>query len=275
VSDNMIANAIDSIKNLATSGIKPAYLDEEASIPYVVIPQGYKVEGLGGLVYHKFNQHPHRKAQTVTLNTPGSFAGYFADQKQDHSRIFGNVDTAQFTAIIDYHEPGEGPANWCEHRAILTLRHSREWKIWTAASGKKMSQVEMAEFLEDNSIDIVNPSGAAMLEIASTLQARSEVAFESATRLQDGQTQFTYREEIKGTAGAGKMSVPDSFTIKVSVFDGMPPVEIVARLRYRISSSKLVIWFDLLRADRMRDTAFQEVADYIVETCGPLYMGSV
>jgi uncharacterized protein YfdQ (DUF2303 family) len=147
----------------------------------------------------------------------------------------------------------------------LMLRHSEEWKTWTGHNGqpRKMTQMEFAEFIEDNTPDIVNPRAADMLEMARTLQAKADVDFSSAIRTNNGQVQLKYTENVKGTYGAGNVEIPEEFTISIPVYVGSPRVTIRARLRYRLNSGKIAIWYDLLRADAVERDAFMATLEEI------------
>ncbi len=135
-------------------------------------------------------------------------------------------------------------------------------------NGKREAQMEFAEFIEDNAPDIVEPDSATMLEVARDLSAKTDVDFASAIRLQNGQVQFKYSEQIKGTYGSGNLDVPERFTISIPVHIGSERVGITARLRYRIASGKLTFWYDLLRADMIERNAFLAVRKAIGDTLG-------
>jgi hypothetical protein len=99
--------------------------------------------------------------------------------------------------------------------------------------------------------------------MARTLQAKTDVDFSSAVRLNNGQVQLKYTEQIKGTYGNGNVDIPEEFTIAIPVYVGTPRVTIRARLRYRLVSGKLSIWYDLLRPSEVERNAFIGVLDTI------------
>jgi uncharacterized protein YfdQ (DUF2303 family) len=180
--------------------------------------------------------------------------------------VFFDEPQALFTAILDYHDDQPG---WCQHRAVYQLPRTPEWNTWTAHNRKSMSQADFAEFIENNTPDIREPDGATLLDMVKTLQAKKAVQFESSVRLDNGQVEFVYVEDIKGTVTKGKVDVPSEFKIGIPPFRGEAPFAITARLRYRIGDDKrLVLWYDLLRPHKVAETVGEEIAERIREATG-------
>ena len=108
-----------------------------------------------------------------------------------------------------------------------------------------------------------------MLEISRTLEAKKKVNFASAIRLDNGQNQFTYEEEISGTAQKGQLQIPEEFTIGIPVLEGGASYAVDARLRYRIAEGgKLTMWFELIRAHKVVENAAAEVWSQIEAETG-------
>jgi uncharacterized protein YfdQ (DUF2303 family) len=122
-----------------------------------------------------------------------------------------------------------------------------------------MNQQQFAQFIEDNLPDIHKPEGAEMLEISRTLEAKKNVNFLSHTRLRDGTVDFTFEEKIEATANKGKIVIPEIFEIFIPVYTGSNEIFVEARLRYRLESGKLSIWYELIRPHKILDDAFQKV----------------
>jgi len=224
---------------------------------------------------------PDRKRGVFTVYTAESFNEYFNRHKVTSpenaaSLVFADGKlTNPGQAVIGVLNPHalDKPA-WHDHRVVLSLRPSREWETWTGANRKSMPQATFAEFIENNSVDIVRPEGAAILEMVTSFQAKRNVDFKQATRLQNGDVQLQYEDTTTATAGAkGNLEVPEKFTILIPIFDGDQPVEIEARFRYRISEGKLFLFFDLLRPENKRDEAFAAIVEEITTGTGakPLY----
>jgi uncharacterized protein YfdQ (DUF2303 family) len=130
-----------------------------------------------------------------------------------------------------------------------------------------MDQATFAEFVEENVRDIVvpddtptAPSAADMLEISRTLEAKKNISFRQGTRLDNGQVQLTYNEEIDGRAGeTGQLNIPEQFFIGVKPFLGGDAFCVPARFRYRIVDSRLQMWFELVRPEKVLEEAYNAV----------------
>jgi uncharacterized protein YfdQ (DUF2303 family) len=232
-------------------------------VPAVLVPDGYSLQALPTDV--SLAERPARIKANVQVYEEDSFIKYFSDYRDVNSRIFADERSGIVLGILDYHEDdnaGEKTPRprWCCHRVELGLGKSEEWTLWTSQNTKRMSQEEFARFLEDNSPDLLSPDPAAMIEMARSMSARSEINVESAVRTNKGAT-FRYNEVVKaGALGpAGEFTVPDEFTIKIPVYVGGEPTPIRARLRYQIGSGKLTMWYDLWRFKQVERASFKHV----------------
>ena len=188
----------------------------------------------------------------------------------------GGVDVAELVAAPAMPAPATDAgalARWGDHRVVLALESSPEWARWTGNAGKDLPQVQFAEFLEENAPDVVVPAAAAkapnsaqMLDVALTLQAKTEVAFSSGVRLSNGQAQLQYHEVINATAGAdGKLEVPERFYLSLRPFVGVSAYLVEARLRYRISGGKLTFRYDLARLHRVIEDVCKDTVQQLSE----------
>lgn len=239
----------------------------------VLVPDGYTVEDLTGLA-EKYLPAPRRKRASVTLHDAESFCGYYKNHKSPASVVFADTQTCEFKAILDYHGMGEQPAGWREHQAGFVLMTTPEWNTWTGSHHKGMSQMDFAEFVENNAPDFKNPPAAAMLDIAKDLKVKNDVTFNSGVKVSNGQQQLTFTEQLKATMGGGNVEVPERFTIRVVAYVGTAPVELEALLRIRVKEGKLTIWYDLLRAHKVKEEAFSNAVKQISAGCGkPVLLG--
>lgn len=237
-------------------------------IPYAVIPQDSKIESLEKFLHNDYAERPHRKKGTVSVLDAASFIEYYSLFSDEHSRVFADETKSQVLAVLDYHGIGDNAPRWGQHRVRLDLRHSEEWITWCGSNGQahKMNQLDFAELIEDNAPDIKEPNAATMLEMARTLQAKTDIDFSSAIRTSNGQVQLKYNEIIKGTYGSGNVEIPEEFVILIPVYVGAPRVSIRGRLRYRLASGKLSIWYDLLRPEEHKRAAFLHTLSQIKDS---------
>jgi uncharacterized protein YfdQ (DUF2303 family) len=212
-----------------------------------------------------------------------SFIKYFNDFSDDQSRIFAEEKTAKIfaeektakiLAILDYHSAIDLAA-WCQHQATLQLQKSEEWTLWNAHDKRLKSHEDFVQFIEDNLPDITNPAGAVMLEMVRTLTASAEISCESALRTNAG-FKVHFNEVVKGTAGpAHDVEIPEKFTVSIPVYIGSPKVDLTARLRYRLASGKLTLWYDLYRAAAVERAAFASVRDIVAAATETVVLNGV
>ena len=209
---------------------------------------------------------PVRKKGSTTLNDAESFVAVVLDQKSDDTRLFSTINPPTFTAVFNHHAAAAG---WGDHKAKYNAPLAPEWKAWTGIDGKKMNQVEIAQFIENNLVDVAEPEGATLLEICRTLEAKKKVTFASSIRLSDGNNQFTFSEEVQGSAQQGQLSIPEVFVIGVPVFENGEKWRVDVRLRYRIEEGgRLVMWVELVRPHKVIEEAVKELRARIAEGTG-------
>lgn len=229
--------------------------------PVIVLERNQTIEDLERLL-----PAPTRIHESITLTEVRSFIDYWQSYADDSSVIFADLEGKKFRAVFDYHTPGE-PA-WGDHTATLSCRLSTEWKVWAEKNTKPFDQASFAEFIEMNALDIVSPDSAEMVQIALTLQAKTDIDFKSGVRLQNGQIQIAYQENIKGTAGEnGQLQIPEKFELGIRVFQGGEKYKVEAYLRYRIREGKLAFFYQLIRPERILEDAFELVKKQVAEGC--------
>ena len=249
---------IEDVKALAALAQKAPALVPVTSEPvhFIAVPNDCKLESLASF---QFAAVPQRKKTTVTLLDVASFVRYYNDFHDANSQIFAVPDNLSFTAYLDYHNMGDGPPRFLEHRAALTCKTSREWNVWNGANNKQMDQTEFALFLEEHVSSISDPPAGAMLDVARFLKAKKDVEFSSDVNLANGQIQFKYHETIQGQIRGGEDEVPEAFTLHFAVFLGGPEHDITARLRWRINADKkLLFWYTLVNAKKILEAGFNE-----------------
>lgn len=209
---------------------------------------------------------PRRTVRSVVVEDVPSLLGYLtlhgdADRPPE---VWANRAEGEVLGVLD--PPlGDEPA-WCSHTVVLRLKPTPEWGEWVAASGKLMSQDEFAELVEDRVADIVDPTGAEMLELAQSFHATSKVAFESSSFLADGRRGLEFRETVDAKAGrTGQIQVPAVFHLALRPWEGVTAFKVTARLRYRIESGRLRIGYKLVDPDGILRVAFDDVVDDVRE----------
>lgn len=227
---------------------------------------------------------PVRIRQAVKVLDAKTFIDYVNRFADTASAVFCNGPEGRtFTAVLDYHQPDQ--PSWATHKATYQCPTTVEWGNWRKADRTKLAQADFAEFIEENVKDIVQPEGnpaaptaADMLEISRTLEAKKNISFRQGTRLDNGQVQLTYNEQIDGRAGeTGQLNIPEQFFIGIRPFLGGDAFCIPARFRYRITEGRLVMWFELVRPDKVLEEAYNAVREQIKTAIGdvPLYEATI
>ena len=216
------------------------------------------------------------------LNDAESFIAVVNDQKGENTRLFSTINPPTFTAVFNHVAETAG---WGDHQAKYNAPLSPEWMAWTKVNKTPKNQLEMAMFLESNMVDVAyiakaaasegkpaepgSPDGATLLEICRTLEAKKKVNFKSSVRLSDGSTEFSYDEDVSGTATKGKLAIPDQFSIGVPVFENGEKYRVDVRFRYRIADGgQLAMWLELVREHKVIEDAVKQLRAQIAEKTG-------
>lgn len=242
-----VSNLTDAAAGIQKFDYFPDGDDNQGTeLPYALVPEGYKVQALADLIFHPHRERPSRIEQDQTFATAASFIAYINRFKQPGSIVTANIEGLKFGAVLDYHDAPDQP-RWCRHRAALTLKLSSAAETWLCNNRKAMTQVEFAEFIEDNAGDMEDAAG--MVEVARNITATKSATFKTATNLSNGSVAFNWTEETSGHIENGRVSIPQMFTINIPVFRGEPSVQIPVRFRYRIDEGKLRLLYVINRPE--------------------------
>jgi uncharacterized protein YfdQ (DUF2303 family) len=232
--------------------------------PIIVFPRGESVKSLAHLMA------PTRKKAKVTVHDYQSFIAYVKKHREPgRTALFAVVtETAGvFTAVLDYHEENTeiiGKPQYGDHVCVLEMRHTPEWVRWVNNSGTPKSQVDMAQFLEDNRLDIKEPEAAKIIEIAKTFEATQGVSFKGAVRLQNGDRRLDYNVQTGARAGeAGNLEIPERIELSLPIYVNGPEYGISAWFRYSIDNGVLRLRYELIRPHKFIELALAEAGNAI------------
>jgi len=246
---------------------------DDDHVQAIIVPAGAELE-LPDL--ERRRDRPARIRGTVQLHDGDSFAAYIDRHTTDHTQWYVDTRTKRLVAVLNDHAAvaDEGHAGWRDHRAVYQLRTTPEWDAWANLSGQKMAQAELAEHIEDNRADIVDPPAADLLELVQHFQATNNATFNKAIRLDSGEIQVTYNEDIQARGGRdGQLTIPEHFTLALAPFQGCELIEVTAQLRYRVAGGLLAIGYQLLRVERILADALNDIVAKVAEATGiaPLF----
>ena len=250
---------------LATASASPVDIDGHH---FVMVPPNYTAKNITEEV-EKAQDHPSRKRGTVQLKDIASLIAYAKDQScSGTGYIYADPDTRTVTAVFNDHRHLDF-AGWRDHKASYKAEYTPEFQKWLGKNGVSMTQTEFAEFVEDNFADITEPAAQHMLDMATTIQAKTDINFGSAKRLDNGQVQLQYTETIDARAGAnGALSIPKEFTLGLRIFKNGGGYKHKARLKYRLNAGAIKFWYELDRPERSIEDAFGGYVEVLTEQSG-------
>lgn len=278
----------DGVTELLANGVlaKPITFTPDAGGPVraasALVPDGYRIEHLP---WERVRERPFAKRAERNFADLDSLVAYVQKHVEPGAtEVYvtpgGTGWHAFVEAVIDEHSTDA--AGWGDHRASVHLPQSVQLRTWVAKNDTYLDQIAFAEFIEANVADIIEPEAAELLEVVSSLQATNKVAFSSAVRLDNGQVQVKYHEDISATAGReSTLEIPQEFKIAVPVFEFGTRYAVKARLRYRVREQKLVLAYVLERLDDIVRNALATGDDSVLATLRarfgdtvPVYLGS-
>lgn len=221
---------------------------------HAIVPKDYRLEDISKSV-EKSQLTPRRQSGTAQLKDLASLIQYCVDQDMGLvGYIYADPDSRKCTAVFNDQRGGMG---WRDFRAEFKAEYTPEFQKWLTKDRQQFGQTEFAEFIEDNMADITEPAASAMLEMATTIQAKTDINFSSAKRLQNGQVQLGYTESIDARAGAnGAMEIPKEFALGLRIFKNGDGYKLKARLKYRLNSGSVKFWYEFDRVERAIEDAF-------------------
>jgi uncharacterized protein YfdQ (DUF2303 family) len=252
------------------------FVEQINGVPFLISPAGngeWKNEAHLTLL-----PAPLRKKGTLQIHEVESYISMTKKHGSlGNSSIYIDVDyaTSHVVATTVFNDHDESSAGWQDHKAVFKPKFSAEWNIWIKFNKQKLSQVDLAQFLETNISDIAQidgskmPSGSDILTFVSQLEEKRTVKYGSAVNLQNGMVQIEFIEEgDKGTSS--KLELFKEFAIGIRPFFDGTPYQLKAFLRYRIerNTGEIIFWFELQRADRVLEDACKEVIANIKDKTG-------
>lgn len=265
--ESLTVEFVDKLSQLAHS----ARTLDKGQIHAIPVPDDHTLRVFD---LHDTDDEPVRQRGWTVLRSPVSFVTFVKEKLADAgvvslgpSRLYADADDALVACI--FNDDG-----WRDHGASVSLRLSRPWTEWCGIDGRLMEQDEFAEFLDNHRPDVSSPTGADLLEIVQTLQVHKDAHYSKASRLSNGEVQFTYNESVDGKAGRDQQTViPSDVVLSIPVFEGAEPVDVPGFFRYKLRAGKLHVGIKLLNPDRIRDAHFEAIVDTVGNEVGlaPLF----
>jgi uncharacterized protein YfdQ (DUF2303 family) len=263
----------------------------------LLVPKGMEVQSVKRFL-DEVRTEPERRKGTAMHRELTSFIEHFNRFADDDSAIFASPDPRQprLLAVLDYHrKTSDGAPQFGEHRSIYEPPLSEEWKAWTSTNGNVMSQSDFAQFLEDRISDVIQPgvvnedhalaefanlvggtfaSPSKLIELSRGLAVNVEERVKQAVNLSSGAISVQY-EAVHGDGRGNPLEIANLFLIAIPVFRSGALYRIPVRLRYRVSQGRLSWFYQLCRADKTFDHAFEEISKKAAEeTSASVFVGT-
>jgi len=239
--------------------------------PYVALPPNHQLHSPELKRVEEWLGRPVRKRGSFSFTTADSFARYINEHKTEDTRVFADINCrdASFRAVLNFHgkEPSFG-----DHVAIFALSATKEWVELMDNNENEMSQTEFATFLEENAMLFATPSGADLLELIQTLEAKADVRINQAVKLQSGAIKVRYDEDVtlRGGTGqqAGEMELPSALNLNVVPFEGASFMSVTARLRYKVTERKIILFYKLVNPHLVVRQVANDVVNLVLSKTG-------
>ena len=254
-------DALKYVSDLAVTATQPREsVHRYGAVPYIVVPEGMQVTKIPAECLS-----PRRKVQLTTPDL-AAFVALVKLYMGDPNEVLVASDRrkCELRAILDYH-PVRNPNSTstvnfglCENWVVFSPRWTPEWKAWTGIHDKAISQMQLAQLIEDFGSVLIEPSAADAGELARTFSATRNVKFRSGTNLTSGDTTLEFVTETAAAARAGQIDVPASFRFQLVPWAGFGGfVEVTAALRHRIDGEgKLSFTLHFLSFEVLMDQLF-------------------
>jgi len=235
---------------------------------FTTVPPNYKLQDITEAI-EKAQPDRNRKSGNVTVKDLNSLLVYAKDQAcTSKGYIYADTDTRQFVAVFNDNKAMGDRGGWRDHRCTYKAEFTPEFDRWLRNNGpaKSFAQLEFAEFIEANFVDIAGDQAQTLLDVSTTLQAKTDINFSSSKRLDNGQAQLTYTESINATAGAnGSVTIPKGFDLGLRLFKNGEGYKIKARLKYRLVQGGVKFWYELDRPERAIEDAFNGYIEQVTK----------
>lgn len=289
-------------------------IEPETGVEALAVVTRDGVKPISPSIFDGYRTEPRFRRGTATMLSLDSLIAHVNRFGDEDSAVFAddNPRAPKLTAVLDYHradtltgdssadeetrQHGDYRHGW--HRTEFAFPLSREWEEWNAMSGKRMSMIEFAVFLERHMSDIalagddypedverfVQTRGgrdrvadfSTLVALSRGLKIHEDAVVEEAHTLETGEGHIRFTVEHKARNAAGDtVKVPTLFFISIPVFKRGAFYRIAAALNYRKTAEGLIFTFDLYRPDRSFDHAFNEaVARVDAETEAQVFFGA-
>lgn len=216
---------MENIQQIMDAAVAAATATAKTDNGFLIVPSTYKVVDLDD-----FNDGPSRFREKFVTDHFESFASYWHDHASDESRIYVNKSTMSAKVCFDPGAPG-APSHR-SHWAALGLTKTPMLNAMQEVSGKRLTQRQAAEFLEDWRVDL-----RALDADGNVIDLRKVVAairkFDVKGKAESGHVETslaTSKSAFASLEAGNKELIPEYIVANGEPYLGLPKQDILMRL---------------------------------------------
>lgn len=222
---------------------------------------------------------PRRRSGTLQLGALGSLIDYVNRFKRPEETVaFAPLQPAGVTVVFDYHPKGGDLAAWREDRATFACPISRQWRLWTEAAGKPMTQLAFGDFVEQAAEDLSDGDGDGyvgaldLLKVARKLTIKTKGEFSREVDPTSGQGSLI----VKSEHGTESTKIPKGFRLAIPVFEGAEERYVLeCRIRFAMSEDRPAFAFIIHNQADVWDDALKGLRTRLTKDCAiPVFIGT-
>lgn len=253
----MERDTIEKLEEMSKCG-EPVDITDVRSI---LLSEGMRVESL-----EKFNIHRDRFKGIYETHDLKAFIEYHDDREE--ANTFVDMEAMTARTIFDLGTPEE-PLH-CEHRALLTLKATSEYRAFDKLHKYDFSQEDLFNWLQDwpnmveHIYDTGEKSGEMTFDVACmnirniTIESQSQVNSQNGDFVNERSN--SARIEAKSSSGE---RLPAIFTLQFVPYRGFRPRTIDLRLAVKFVNEKPMIALRTIGLDDMLEAISEEFLDHL------------
>lgn len=207
------------------------------TVPYAVLPPGFKIESLEAL---NGKHRPRFREGTAKLHNIAALRAYidrFACPRCPV--VYVDISSHTITAILDddsYMDSREGSRR--VDRAVVSISLDERFQQWKAFCAKRQTQRELIRFIDLNESHFRQPDGAAMRTLAAQLQVKKEMSFTNVEQM-TGAARDVVLEYKTSTTERNEIKFPSLITIRIPIFAHQEKGEIPVKILFDLEEGQL------------------------------------
>lgn len=201
---------------------------------------------------------PVNRQERIKIHTKESFVDAVNKYGTPNAVTYADSRENKITAIFDH----DGFHNFKAEIAFLLSAKLKKWSRMT----DYMSQVEFAEFLDDNLEDIYSgengeyPTASQIQEMATGIQVTENTETTGKINLSNGAANISYVGEVQSS-----VEIPTHIQIAIPLFENGDKYTLQMRLRYRSTGGGIKFKLLFTNLDRSLEEHFEEILQFILE----------